>query len=298
MTTGSLIDLLNYAELSACISIIAVMYVRKQMTNYGFLAAFLGVRGGSSIVLLSLLRLSGHGMDRVHAYKAYFYTYWASHTLESILGIVVIYSLYKLAMAPLKGLQTLGMLMFRWAAAIAIMVAVGMAFGPHVTANKFIVTAVTQLQQTQSILTLCLLLFVTFAIRPMGLSYKSRLFGVSFGLGIMSVMGLIGSAWIPHYQNTNQTMFTAYGIANGLAIVATLLTWMVYFTLPEPKRRIIVLPTTSPFLRWNQISEALGDAPGYVAVGGVHPEIFAPAELEVMRRASMKMILEPISINE
>jgi hypothetical protein len=34
---------------------------------------------------------------------------------------------------------------------------------------------------------------------------------------------------------------------------------------------------------------ALGDDPGYVAVGGIPPELFAPAELEVMRRASAKM---------
>jgi hypothetical protein len=34
---------------------------------------------------------------------------------------------------------------------------------------------------------------------------------------------------------------------------------------------------------------ALGDDPGFVAVGGIPPELFAPAELEVMRRASVKM---------
>ena len=45
------------------------------------------------------------------------------------------------------------------------------------------VAVVSQLQRTQSILTLCLLLFVCFAIRPMGLSYSSRIFGVSLGLG-------------------------------------------------------------------------------------------------------------------
>jgi hypothetical protein len=54
---------------------------------------------------------------------------------------------------------------------------------------------------------------------------------------------------------------------------------------------MIVLPTTSPFLRWNQISMALGDAPGFVALGPITPDMFAPAELEVMRRASAKMRL-------
>jgi hypothetical protein len=147
------------------------------------------------------------------------------------------------------------------------------------------VAMITQLQQTSSILTLCLLLFVCFAIRPMGLSHKSRIFGVSLGLGIMATVSLVNAAWLTHSPN----MYSTISLVNGLAVGITLLMWSAYFAFPEPKRRIIVLPTTSPFLRWNQISMALGDDPGFVAVGGIPPELFAPAELEVMRRASVKM---------
>jgi hypothetical protein len=89
-------------------------------------------------------------------------------------------------------------------------------------------------------------------------------------------------------------MYSSFNIINGVVMCAALCIWSAYFAFPEPKRRLIVLPTTSPFLRWNQISLALGDEPGYVAVGGIPPELFAPAELEVMRRASAKM---PVSID-
>jgi hypothetical protein len=188
-------------------------------------------------------------------------------------------------MAPLKGLQTLGMLVFRWVAAISVAVAIGVAVSPHVSGIKFMVAMITQLQQTSSILTLCLLLFVCFAIRPMGLSHKSRIFGVSLGLGVMATVSLVNAAWLSHSPN----MYSTISLINGLAIGVTLLMWSAYFAFPEPKRRIITLPTTSPFLRWNQISMALGDDPGYVAVGGIPPELFAPAELEIMRRASAKM---------
>jgi hypothetical protein len=211
--------------------------------------------------------------------------YWTSYALEAILSLMVIYSIFKLAMAPLKGLQTLGMLVFRWVAAISVAVAIGVAVTPHLTGIKFMVAMITQLQQTSSILTLCLLLFVCFAIRPMGLSYRSRIFGVSLGLGFLATVNLINSAWIAHYES----MYSLFSIINGFAVGLTLLTWSAYFAFPEPKRRIITLPTTSPFLRWNQISMALGDDPGHVAVGGIPPELFAPAELEVMRRASAKM---------
>ena len=69
----------------------------------------------------------------------------------------------------------------------------------------------------------------------------------------------------------------------------TLFIWTAYLATPEPRRRMIILPTTSPFLRWNQISLALGDEPGYVALGEITPDMFAPAEVEVMRRAALKM---------
>jgi hypothetical protein len=238
-----------------------------------------------SLICLPILYFAARGIEKHLAYQIYFYVYWASYALEAILSLLVIYSIFKLAMAPLKGLQTLGMLVFRWVAAISVAVAIGVAISPHISGIKFMVAMVTQLQQTSSILTLCLLLFVCFAIRPMGLSHKSRIFGVSMGLGVLATVSLVNAAWLSHSPN----MYSTISLVNGFAVGLTLLMWSAYFAFPEPKRRIIVLPTTSPFLRWNQISMALGDDPGFVAVGGIPPELFAPAELEVMRRASVKM---------
>jgi hypothetical protein len=260
----------------------------KAAKKFVFLVSLLSVKILSSMICLPLLFFCARGIERHLAYQTYFYVYWTSYALEAILSLLVIYSIFKLAMAPLKGLQTLGMLVFRWVAAISIAVAIGVALTPHLTGIKFMVAMVTQLQQTSSILTLCLLLFVCFAIRPMGLSYTSRIFGVSFGLGFLAATDLVRSAWLAHNSNMNSKI----NVINAVAICLTLCIWSAYFAFPEPKRRFIVLPTTSPFLRWNQISMALGDDPGYVAIGGIPPELFAPAELEVMRRASAKMTPE------
>src|SRR5690348_11152802 len=119
-------------------------------------------------------------------YNIYFYVYWVSFLVECVLALLIVYSLFRLAMAPLKGLQTLRMLVFKWAAGISVAVALGSAFTPGMTGLKYLNAAISQLQRTQSILTICLLLFVTFAIRPMGLSHKSRIFGVSLGLGVLA----------------------------------------------------------------------------------------------------------------
>ena len=285
MTAFSLVHLLSYLEPVCCALVLATLFRSGSARKFPSLAGLLGVRLFSDTACLAFIELSNKGIEKHLAYKLYFYTYWLSYAVEAILSLIVIYSIFKLAMAPLKGLATLGVLVFRWAGAISVAISIGMAIGPHFSGVKFLVAIVTQLQQTSSILTLCLLLFVCFAIRPMGLTYKSRIFGISLGLGLMATVSLVDSAWLSH----NKELFSVLNITNGVAVCVSMFIWSAYFALPEPKRRMIVLPTTSPFLRWNQISMALGDDPGFVAVGGVPPEIFAPAEIEIMRRASVKM---------
>ena len=287
VTSISLLSVMAYLEVIFCVAGIIAITTKRQIRDYWALFALLAVRATSDVVLATLNHLSIGNHARAHIlYYPYFYIYWISFAVESALALLIVYGIFRLAMAPLKGLQTLGMLVFKWAAGISMAVALGSAFAPHMKGAAYIVAAVSQLQRTQSILTLCLLLFVTFAIRPMGLSYRSRIFGVSLGLGIMATNDLVHSAWLSFKPGMN----TIDDLINGVVFCLVLSTWTAYFAMPEPKRRIIVLPTTSPYLRWNQISEVLGDNPGFVAVGGVPPEVFAPAELEVMRRASLKMV--------
>ena len=285
MTTLNLIHLWSDVELLAFAGLLVLVYRKGELLKYKFLSAYLAVHLLSGIIIIPLLQMMNTRIPNTIGYPIYFWVYWTSYALEALLGLGIIYSIYNLAMAPLQGLQRLGRLMFRWAAGIAVAIAATTALGPHLTSTRFIVRAVTQLQQTQSILTLCLLLFVCLAIRPMGLSHRSKIFGISLGLGLTATTQLVNSAWLSSWK----TAAALHTTINGIATFAALAVWAAYFIIPEPRRRMIILPTTSPFLRWNQISLALGDDPGFVAVGDVTPEMFAPAEVEVMRRASVKM---------
>jgi hypothetical protein len=281
--------MLGYLELVLCDAALCAIVLRKQWKYYWALCVWLLLRAVSDSLFAVIFYVAhASGLTKHQAYSIYFYSYWPSCAAESIMALIVVYSVFRLAMAPLKGLQTLGTLVFKWAAGISVAVALGSALTPDVkTGTAYLMSAISQLQRTEGILTLCLLLFVCFAIRPMGLSYSSRIFGVALGFGILSTNDLVQSAWL---VIVNPIMYNTYNLINGVVICTVLATWFAYFAIPEPKRRLIVLPTTSPFLRWNQISQALGDDPGFVAVGGVPPDLFAPAELEVMRRASLKMV--------
>ncbi len=278
-------QLLCLFETICCIAALVGLFRSRQVRQFAAFGILLSIRLLGDFVCLGLWEGSSRFLERHLAYKLYFYTFWSSFVLEAVISVCVVLGIFRLAMAPLPGLQKLGMLVFRWAAAISVALALIISASPHDSGKRLILSFVMQLQQISSVLTLCLLLFVCFAIRPMGLSFRSRIFGVSFGLGLMSACNLAAAAWISHSPHLNSIINLVSGITDCL----TLCTWSIYFSLPEPKRRIIVLPTTSPFLRWNQISEVLGDEPGFVAVAGIPPEVFAPAELEIMARASAKM---------
>ena len=285
MNVHHLEDILTYLEPLFTALVLFSLYRSQSVRKYFSLFAMLLVRLVSGLLCLGLLHSEVLGVAHKVAYPVYFFTYWSSYGVESVLSLLVIYSIFSLAMAPLKGLATLGILVFRWAGGISLAIALAVAVAPHASNRAFMVAMVTQLLQTSSVLTLCLLLFVCFAIRPLGLTYRSRIFGVSLGLGVMATTNLVISAWVI----TNSHLYSGLNIAGGVAACLTLLTWSAYFMLPEPKRRMILLPTTSPYLRWNQISEVLGDAPGFVAISGVPPEMFAPSEIEIMLRASALM---------
>jgi hypothetical protein len=68
-------------------------------------------------------------------------------------------------------------------------------------------------------------------------------------------------------------------VMSTLGTCAAFLVWGAYFAMPEPERKMILLPTTSPFFFWNRLSEALGDSPGHVAISGIKP---SPVEMKIM----------------
>jgi len=285
-----LINLLDVLEPALCLAALVLLIRSGQLRSYRYVAGFLATRVLSASLLLLLLYPKwlwnlGLSWKVAQIYSVYFAVYWSSYALEAALELGIIYDIFRLAMAPLEGLRELGMIVFRWAAAISLALAVTAGFGPHFTSSSFVVHAVSQLQQTQSVLTLSMLFFVCFTIKPLGLSYRSRMFGICLGLGLMAATDLVISAWM----SVLGVQVAPLSLVSGVAVCIGLTTWSVYFGLPEPKRRLILLPTTSPFFRWNQISEVLNDEPGYVAIGQVTLDMFAPAEVEIMRRASAKM---------
>ncbi len=275
---------MQYADIClflACAVVGGIMLRKRQARQFPALMAIVALRGlmaGITVALLFHRRELGLSLD--FAYPAYFYSYWASSVLLIALQVLTIYSVYRIAMQPLEGLQRIGTIIFRWVAAVSLVLSSVVVLGPHVKGHFFFATLLGQMEEGVNVLTLCLLLFVCFAARPLGLTYRSRIFGITLGLGVSSCASLVISVWLS--TDTARSLYSPIYLVSAVVAVASVTVWGTYFTLPEPKRKMVLLPTTSPYFLWNRISEALGDEPGMVAVAGFTPDLLAPAELAAM----------------
>lgn len=285
MTAKMLVEYVSIAEFGLCTLILLAMCLRKTVRDFPTLAAFLALRSIYGVLTIPVLFFRQTlGISKLVAYKVYFYTFWPSAIMQTVLMVLLVYGIYSLALKPFEPLKKIGNIIFRWVAVVAVVVAIGVAISPHATGPSRFVNIVGQMQQTCSILMLCLLLFVCFALKPLGLTKRSRAFGATLGLGILATCQLIESAWYPTTGATN--MYSIIYFYYGLGVCAALLVWGAYFAFPEAKRGMVLLPTTSPYFFWNTISEALGDEPGFVAVSGFTPDSLAAGELQAFIAAS------------
>jgi hypothetical protein len=283
--TETLLKFAMFAESFAATATLLVMWRKRLLKRFYALSGFLAVLVLSTVVAIATLFFRQEfGIERHLDYNIYFYSRWIAFFILSALMLVIIYSVFRHAMKPLEGLHRAGKVIFRWIFAASLLVSVAIAITPHGVGGFYFLKLAGQLQQATSILTLCLLIFVCFSTRYLGMTYRSHIFGISLGLGIMATVSLVQSAWFSSMATAS--LYSPVYLCSALGYCVALLVWGVYFAMPEPAARMIMLPTTSPYFTWNRISEALGDDPGQVVIAGFKPGMLAPAELAVLTAAS------------
>lgn len=198
----------------------------------------------------------------VHAYEIYFYTYWASFLIEAVLILRVLHEMFRHAVRSIPGVQKLGQPIFFWAIVASVILACASGVTPHASGMSLLLASAQVLMRAQSVLALCMVAFLAIASHTLGVPFRSRIFGVAFGFGIMGLNNLVGSAFVGHNANLASLM----EISHEAVYLAAIALWSVYFLLPEPQRRLVTVPVSSPLMRWNEVAQRLGNPAGQVAI--------------------------------
>ena len=258
MTSLALTILYAAEPLLMAVALIALLRSREQK-RFPALFAYVALRLGSSVILHLLLQVHRFvTIDSATAYAWYFYTYWASYVAGAVVVFLVIQELFQFSMEPFPGLKWLGTISFRWVACISFVAASAALLTPGGKGDRFLLAVVAQAMRCESIFILSLLLFLLIAAGRLGLSYRSRVFGISFGFGIMAASDLVLSAAFLRFGHN--MMSSTLSVATTGASLLTLTVWSGYFLQREPARQTAVLDASSSLARWNEIATTLGQS--------------------------------------
>lgn len=203
-----------------------------------------------------------HVVGKVQFYDAYFSSYWVSFAVSSILMLRVLHEMFRHAVRSIPGVQKLGRPIFFWACAISVILAFAAGMTPHTNGMSLLLASAQVLARSQGVLALCMVAFLAICSQTLGVSYGSRIFGITFGFGMMALANLVNSAIftrVPGLATASNTIMEA-------VYIGAVALWAVYFIKPEPVRRLVTIPTQSPLMRWNDVAQQLGNPAGQIPV--------------------------------
>ena len=185
--------------------------------------------------------------------------------------------IFRDALEPLPGLRRLALVVFRWVAVVSVALSLLTAIVPLITRSQPLEITVLQAMRCVSVVEFCLLAFILLATRGLGISWRSRIVGLTLGFGVLAVVDTI--CFIFLLRTSSHLLSWLLVRQTGSALAAAI--WIVYLLRPEPNR-IAVSRKSSQLQRWNEIAVALGKPVPHVALGQPEPSPFFLQDVEAM----------------
>ncbi len=157
-------------------------------------------------------------------YEAYFYTYWSYAAISLVLGFMIIREIFLDVFRPFHTLKDLGLVMFKWAALVMLLVAFVVAAGSAASELGSLGQAVMTVQRCVRVIQCGLILFLLVFSRYLGVSRKQHSFGVALGFGCAAVVELTMETLRASGRATQTGMNVATMVSYNCAIAI----WFVY----------------------------------------------------------------------
>ena len=230
------------------------------------MGTYLSLRVASAPVLSLLLlgqmgRLGGSQQFQRTSAQVYFFAYWLVYLASAVILYFICMEVFRAALSALPGLLKFGVVIFRWAVLVSIIVTVSSMSFAH-RGVLIMPDVAIPLMRSVSLLELCLLAFLCLSMNALRLSVRDLSFGISLGFGLMASNDFVFAALTSRFASLTAPLQFVYESV----ILVSLGTWVAYCALPEPVRKPVMMPVNSTIYRWNEIASALGHTGTQVAV--------------------------------
>ncbi len=249
----------------------------RQDRAYPAMRIYLLINAIGGIVVCTLLGFSGllAGSNESLVYCTLF---WVAYGASGVLTFLAAQQIFRDALEPLPGLRRLALVVFRWVAVVSVALSVLPAIVPLFFHSQSLQVTVLQAMRCVSVLEFCLLAFILLSVQALGISWRSRIVGITLGFGVLAIVDTICFMFL--LRPSSHLLSWVLVRETGSAIAAAV--WLVSLLIPEPKRAAVTLGSSSQLHKWNEIAVALGKPVPHVALGQPEPSPFFLQDVEAV----------------
>lgn len=180
---------------------------------------------------------------------AYFYAYWMCEGLGLLLGLGVIYEVFKKLLHPYAALHRMAAIVFQLAAVLLIGSSCVVAYVQPSAERSSFMAGILVAEEATRIIEIGLLVFLFIFARVFGLHWRQQLFGIALGLGLFVAVELIVVAVRAHLGIAAAEIFSAVRM---MAFNLSLLIWIGYLLAPERVTSPAEMPKRAQLEQWNR----------------------------------------------
>lgn len=242
---------------------------------YPAMRAYLLVNAAGGILVCTLLALPGLIGNQTVVYCALF---WAAYGVSGVLTFLTAQQIFRDALEPLPGLRRLALVAFRWVALVSVALSAVPAIVPlFFRAQSWQITTL-QSMRCVSVLEFCLLAFVLLSAQALGISWRSRIVGITLGFGVLAVVDTVCFMFLVR----SLSHLLPWLLVRETGSVVAACVWLGYLLMHEPKRTAAPLANSAQLQKWNEIALALGKPVPHIALGQPEPSPFFLQDVEAV----------------
>lgn len=179
----------------------------------------------------------------------YFYIYWVLNFLYVGLEFGVMYEIFVNALKPYSALIDLGKMLFIWASAFLVIVALITAITTSGANQTRLIASVAVLERSLRLIQCGLLMLFFFFEKRLGLSWKSPSVSIALGLGLAAALDLSFS-YVKGLMPWNGRLLDA---VLGVTFLCILAFWAYCLRQPAAARaNVLDSPNRLILQRWNE----------------------------------------------
>ena len=176
----------------------------------------------------------------------YWAVYWPGSVVSIALRFAVISEVFGQVFSNYPGLKELSRVLFRWASAVLLLMAVLVATHTPSDGLSSLLSAIHVLDRAVGLMQSGLLLLLVGFSSYFGLSWRNITYGIAIGLALFSSMDLAMEA-----IRTGSVAGYIFDMVNMATYHCCVMIWLVYLLAPETARRTVKAPPENNLEHWN-----------------------------------------------